>query len=165
MAVLPVVDYEPPPVRAVAHRRSPKPLKLPRPRRPSRDPAPAGPPDPKPAVLPAPLRAVATFADTALRRVLEVIDQRRPAAHLRPLLTPGLVDAVVSGDTAAVRRSGAAVLQRLRLQAVGSEEQPTAAEVFGTYRRGGRVHALACRVEQGRGGAGPGWQVVALHIG
>ncbi|MDT5224842.1 MAG: hypothetical protein QOG19_2249, partial [Mycobacterium sp.] len=39
----------------------------------------------------------------------------------------------------------------------------TTAEVFGTYSRGDRIHAIACRVEQlptpGR------WLVVALHIG
>jgi hypothetical protein len=36
-----------------------------------------------------------------------------------------------------------------------------AAEVFGSYSRGQRMHAIACRIElfDGR------WQVVALHIG
>jgi hypothetical protein len=33
--------------------------------------------------------------------------------------------------------------------------------VFGTYSRGPRVHAIACRIEQVAGR----WQVVALHIG
>jgi hypothetical protein len=37
--------------------------------------------------------------------------------------------------------------------------------VFGSYRRGQRVHAIACRVERVRAGAGSRWQVVALHIG
>ncbi|WP_308417640.1 Rv3235 family protein, partial [Mycobacterium celatum] len=38
----------------------------------------------------------------------------------------------------------------------------TAAEVFGTYSRGHRVHAVACRVERQ---ADTRWQLVALHIG
>jgi hypothetical protein len=33
-----------------------------------------------------PPRAAAVFADGVLRRVLEVIDRRRPIAQLRPLL-------------------------------------------------------------------------------
>ena len=40
-----------------------------------------------------------------------------------------------------------------------------AAEVFGTYSRGNRIHAIACRVEQMPAGSGTRWLVVALHIG
>jgi hypothetical protein len=47
----------------------------------------------------------------------------------------------------------------VRLQAVTGPG--TAAEVFGSYSRGRRVHAIACRIEQVAGR----WQVVALHIG
>lgn len=115
-------------------------------------------------MLPPTLRAVAAFADAALRRVLEVVDQRRPAAHLYPLLAPALVEAVLSGRSAAGRR-GAALLQRVRVQAVGSADPPSAVEVFGSYRRDRRMHAVACRVERVPGGGGLAWQVVALHIG
>ncbi|MBO0866349.1 MAG: hypothetical protein J2P16_14895, partial [Mycobacterium sp.] len=71
----------------------------------------------------------------------------------------------------------AAVLRRLRLQAVGRHERLAAAEVFGTYSRGRRIHAIACRIElgafpcgagtppAGRGATDSQWQVVALHIG
>ena len=48
----------------------------------------------------------------------------------------------------------------MRLQPVGRPE--TAAEVFGSYRRGDRIHAIACRVERVPGNQ---WLVVALHIG
>lgn len=109
------------------------------------------------------LRAAAAFADAALRRVLEVIDRRRSAAQLRSLLTVGLVDSVASVNPP--RCDGAAVLRRVRIQPVGSLEPLTAAEVFGSYSRGGRVHAIACRVEQVPAGNGSRWQVVALHIG
>ena len=152
LAVLPIADYEPPP-RPVVHPR-PRPVR----RRSRRS---TEPPGPRPAVGGSPeQRAAAGFADAALRRVLEVIDRRRPLIQLHGLLIAGLVDSVLS-----VRRcapgGGAAVLRRVRVQAVG----PAAAEVFGTYSRGRRVHAVAGRVERVPGPDGPRWRVVALHIG
>jgi len=117
------------------------------------------------------MRAAAVFADAALRRVLEVIDRRRPAAQLRPMLAPGLLDSVLSIGRAAAGRHppaqpGAAVLRRLRLQPSGQRLPDTAAEVFGSYSRGDRIHAIACRVEQVPTGDGTArWLVVALHIG
>ncbi|MFZ1179782.1 MAG: Rv3235 family protein [Mycobacterium sp.] len=123
-------------------------------------------------VMSAPMRQAAIFADAALRRVLEVIDRRRPAAQLRPMLAPSLVDSVVSVGRSATGhtpgREGAAVLRRMRLQPAGHHDPQTAAEVFGAYSRGNRIHAIACRVEQvpaGAGSAGTRWLVVALHIG
>jgi hypothetical protein len=56
----------------------------------------------------------------------------------------------------------------MRLQASGHRDPDTAAEVFGSYSRGDRVHAIACRVERvptGAGNAATRWLVVALHIG
>ncbi len=156
LAVLPVVDYEPP-ARAVGHRRPPASAHS----RSRRPPVPAD--RAAPVALPPPLRAAAAFADTALRRVLEVVDQRRPPAHLHPLLAPGLADSVLPGRLG--RPAEAAVLQRIRVQAIGPDDPPAAVEVFGSYRRGRRTHALACRVQRTPAGAGPAWQVVALHIG
>lgn len=103
------------------------------------------------------MRQAAAFADAALRRVLEVIDRRRPIAQLNGLLAAGLVDSVLSANRLARSRDGVAVLRRVRLQPAG----PAAAEVFGSYSRGPRTHAIACRLEQSAGR----WQVVALHIG
>lgn len=165
-AVTPVVDYEPP-RRDVPQCRQP-PHATPRrraraPRRPLAG-QPAGPPGPS-----APMRQAAAFADAALRRVLEVVDRRRPAAQLRPMLAPGLVDSVVAiGGSATARgrgRDGAAVLRRLRLQPSGRRDPEAAAEVFGSYSRGDRIHAIACRVERVPSGAGTRWLMVALHIG
>lgn len=120
----------------------------------------------------APMREAVVFADAALRRVLEVIDRRRPAAQLRPMLAAALVDSVVSVGRSASGRAaaqeGAAVLRRMRLQPAGHRDSGAAAEVFGSYSRGNRMHAIACRVERvpaGVAGAGTRWQVVALHIG
>ncbi len=122
------------------------------------------------------MRQAAAFADAALRRVLEVIDRRRPVAQLRPMLAPGLVDSVLSIGHSATgtgrghppAHQGAAVLRRMRLQPAGRRDPEAAAEVFGSYSRGDRIHAIACRVERlptGTRGAGSRWQVVALHIG
>jgi Family of unknown function (DUF6459) len=123
----------------------------------------------KAAALSLPMRQAAIFADAALRRVLEVIDRRRPAAQLRPLLTPSLVDSVLSVGRALVGsgagNEAAAVLRRMRLQPVGRHNPDTAAEVFGMYSRGDRIHAIACRVEQVPAINGTRWLVVALHIG
>jgi hypothetical protein len=53
----------------------------------------------------------------------------------------------------------------MRLQPAGHRDQETAAEVFGTYSRGDRIHAIACRVERVHVGGESRWLVVALHIG
>jgi hypothetical protein len=180
-AVTPVVEYEPP-RQDVRHdgpqcRTSPHPSlhrrSLRAPRRPySGEPSrqPKAPTAQVADVTSVPMRQAAIFADAAVRRVLEVIDRRRPAAQLRPMLAPGLMDSVLAiGRTAAgPGQGGAAVLRRLRLQPAGHRDPETAAEVFGSYSRGDRTHAIACRVEQvsrGGGSAGTRWLVVALHIG
>jgi hypothetical protein len=100
------------------------------------------------------------FADAALRRVLEVVDRRRPLAHLKPVLTPALLDSVGALCRArpGAHHGAAAKLSRIRLH----QPQPGAAEVSATYVRGERVRAIAARVELT--GAGR-WQVVALQIG
>ena len=112
--------------------------------------------------MPAPMWQAAGFADAALRAVLEVIDRRRPVTQLHGLLAAGLVDSVLSANRRAADDGAAAVLCRLRLQVVGAPERFAAAEVFGSYRRGRRTHAIACRIELVTGRR---WQVVALHIG
>jgi hypothetical protein len=153
-AVSPVVDYEPPtfggppalpPVTMLAPRR----------RAPER-------PTPRPPGDDAVARAAATFADAVLRRVLEVIDRRRPLAQLRPLLAAGLVESLLAGPARQVG-VGAGRLRRVTAQPAGPDG--TAAEVAASYSRGERVHAIACRVEQVNTATGPRWQVVALHMG
>ncbi|KWX21362.1 hypothetical protein AFM11_25950 [Mycolicibacterium wolinskyi] len=96
------------------------------------------------------------FADLALRRVLEVVDRRRPPAQLRTLMNPLLLDAVVALTRS--RQGTAATLRRVRLRAV---TDPAAAEVFATYTRGTRVRAIAGRIEFHSGR----WQFTALQIG
>lgn len=108
--------------------------------------------------MPLAMRQAAAFADAALRRVLEVIDRRRPIAQLHGLLAAGLVDSVLSANRHVHSPEGVAVLRRVRLQPVSGL---AAAEVFGSYSRGPRTHAIACRIELCAGR----WQVVALHIG
>ena len=152
----PIIDYEPPlvgvavacspPTPAALHRHTTRRLRA----------VPVA-----PAHDAVPPRAAAIFADTALRRVLEVADRRRPIAQLRPLLAPTLIDAVVA-MTRTTPTDGAAVLRRVRLRtAATADGEATAAEVFGTYTRGRRVRAIAGRIEIVAGR----WLVTALQIG
>ena len=153
--VVPITDYEPPafggppalpPVTAVRRR----------------------PICPKPTVVRPPAeetsaRDAAQFADAVLRRVLEVIDRRRPPAQLRGLLAIGLAESLPAARLhAGSSGSGAARLRRIRAFPVGRGD---AAEVAASYTRGERVHAIACRVQRVSTPAGPRWQLVALHIG
>jgi hypothetical protein len=109
----------------------------------------------------APPRAAVVFADTALRRILEVTDRRRPVAQLRPLVAPALFDAMVA-LTRTPSRDGAAVLKRVRLRSAEVlDGEATAAELFATYSRGRRVRAIAGRVELVNGR----WTIVALQVG
>ena len=147
--ISPVIDCEPPPVGIAACRPpTPKALR----RRTSRPLRPA----PAPPAPPAPPHAAVVFADAALRRVLEVIDRRRPIAQLRSVLAPALTETVL-----ALTREGhaaAATLRRVRLRMVDDADT---AEVFGTYTRGTRVRAIAARITL----HGDRWRIVALQIG
>jgi hypothetical protein len=108
-----------------------------------------------------PPRDALVFADTALRRVLEVADRRRPAGQLKALVTPPLLDALA----AQARQStpaGTAVLQRVRLRTARHDGAGACAiELFATYTRGRRVLAAAGRIEN----LGGRWQLVALQLG
>ena len=108
-----------------------------------------------------PPTAALVFADTALRRVLEVTDRRRPAAQLRPLVTATLFDAMSSWPRH-TRADGAAVLRRVRLRTAREQDGlATAVEVFATFSRGPRLRAAAGRIEM----IGGRWQFVALQLG
>ena len=154
--VLPLVsriaDYEPP---AFGGPPELPPVPVVRPQR-------VAPPAPRRQVEDPRARIAATFADAALRRVLEVLDRRRPMAQLRPLLAAGLVDSLLlaTGRTGP-DGGGPARLRRVLAQPVGDH----AAEVSASYSRGERVHAIACRIEARSTSTGPRWQVVALHLG
>jgi Family of unknown function (DUF6459) len=150
----PIIDCEPPPVGITAcpppspaalHRRTTRPLRRPVPRAVPREPLP-----PRTALL---------FADAALRRVLEVVDRRRPIAQLRPLVTPALIDSVTA--LTRVPQTAAATLRRVRVRMVDSSPESQAAEVFATYTRAHRVRAIAGRIEQ----VHDRWRIVALQIG
>jgi hypothetical protein len=112
-----------------------------------------------------PPRDALAFADAALRRVLEVVDRRRPIAQLRPLVAPALIDTLTAltripqtGGTAHPKGMGAAAtLQRSRVRMVDAD----AGELFATYTRAQRVRAIAGRIELRDGR----WRIVALQIG
>lgn len=150
--VVPITDYEPPAFGG--------PPVLPQLARPRRRPTCPAPTVVRPRAQVTSAREAAHFADAVLRRVLEVIDQRRPPNQLRGLLATGLVETL---PAARLHGSGAARLRRVRAFPVG--RHCDAAEVAASYTRGERVHALACRVQRFSTPAGPRWQLVALHIG
>lgn len=115
---------------------------------------------PHPVLLPgtgAPA-AARRFAEQALRLALEVLDARRPVAHLRDYAEPAVLAAAETlvRTGAAERRIGPAVLARVACVPGGAGE----IEVFGSYRRGERVFAVAACLRAHRGG----WRVRALRV-
>jgi hypothetical protein len=159
----PVVDYEPPPYDVMAGSPAPA-CPAPTPAALHRSSRRGSRPVERLPVETAPPPEAAAFADAVLRRVLEVIDRRRPIAQLRPMLTPPLLDMVFT-LTRTAGPAKAAVLRRVRLRTAALDDdephQPTAAEVFATYTRGQRVQAVAGRIEVAQGR----WRMVALQIG
>lgn len=98
------------------------------------------------------------FAERALRAVLEALDGRRPALHLRDIADPEVVAALetYARTGGRERRLGAAVLERVRC-APGARGR---VEVFGRYRRGERIFAVAACLRAHRGG----WRLHALRV-
>lgn len=154
-----VVDYEPPPVGATRCKATPSlRRRSPRLQRAATRVRFAEPPPPRDAVV---------FADAALRRVLEVIDRRRPVSQLRSVLAPALIDTVTALARSA--HTSAARLSRVRVRMVDDVDigplsvcaDAPQAEVFGTYTRGPRVHAIAARIAR----SGGRWRIDALQLG
>jgi hypothetical protein len=156
-AVVPVVNYEPPSFGGPPILPSEKRFRA-EPTAPQPAPATESGPDNRAAI-----QTATAFADAALRRILEVIDRRRPLAHLRPLLAAGLADSLLAGPAREPGTGGAAQLRRVLAQV--NSASGTDAEVAASYIRGGRLHAIACRIERVATATGPRWQVVALHLG
>jgi len=157
--VAPILDYEPSPMRPTA-RLPVVPTLRPRTAPLTEAPRTVG---SGPHPLSDDTRAAGMFADAALRRVLEVIDRRRPLAQLRGLLAGPLVDSLLAAAAQRSAGAGAARLRRVVAQQV--RHCPAAVEVAASFIRDDRVHAVACRVEQVPGPAGPRWLMVALHMG
>lgn len=153
-SIYPVVDYEPP---AFGGPPTLPPVSKARPQRRT-----AAPPIGRSPAEQERARTAAAFADAALRRVLEVLDRRRPVAQLRHLLAAGLADSLLSAARRCVPAGGVpARLRRVSAQPIGEH----VAEVAASYVRGERVHAIACRIERVGTPTGPRWQVTALHMG
>ncbi|NDK91266.1 hypothetical protein GYA93_17000 [Gordonia desulfuricans] len=118
----------------------------------------------RPAAIPAATVAAHRFAQATVTALFEILDHRRPLAHVGALVSASLlerVEALVGADlarTGGEGQTGAARVRRVHVQMCG----PAAAEVFGTYSRGRRVRAFAariervpCRVRDDAAGAGP----------
>lgn len=126
---------------------------------------PGAPAEPAPSAAPPPDgplagdRADPATRDAAalvLRTVLEVLDRRRPAAHLAGVLAPALHQRVAASMVAAHRGRPPAHLRSVHAQRSG----PGAVEVSARLQRGPRSHAVAARVELVAGR----WVATALRI-
>jgi hypothetical protein len=151
----PIIDCEPPPVGLTA---CPPPTSAALHRRTARHVSPV----PRLPREPLPPPAAVAFADAALRRILEVVDRRRPIAQLRPLVAPALIDTVTA--LTRVPQPGAATLERVRVRVVdgdGGGGDGLQLEMFATYTRARRVRAIAGRIEC----RDDRWRIVALQIG
>ncbi len=102
--------------------------------------------------------AAKRFAERSLRLVLEVVDGRRGAPQLRPLVAPAVISAVETlvRTCAADRSLGVAVLVGVHIVPA----RPGVVEVFGGYERGTRRFAIAARIVARRGE----WRVTALRL-
>lgn len=103
--------------------------------------------------------AAKRFAEQVLRLLLEVVDRRRSATHLRAFTDAkalAAVNTMLAQDSAPGRGLGTAALTRVSLTSV----EAGAAEVFATYQRGPRTLAIAGRVETRKGS----WRLVAVRL-
>lgn len=118
-------------------------------------PAPPTPPAPAPATPPEPRASTAEEAaarQTAvlvLRLLMEVLDGRRPASQLQPMLGQRAYQRA-SAVRATLRAGRVHSTARLRSVHI-CHPLSGAAEVSATWELGGRVRALAARFECGRG--------------
>ncbi|NLU81922.1 Rv3235 family protein [Rhodococcus sp. HNM0569] len=113
-----------------------------------------------PAAPPAPTD-MHRFAEFALRSALEVVDRRRSAGRLRHVFSQSVVDTTraLAAAAAAAPPQAPAVLGRVRCQ-----PGPSSAEIFATYARGGRTHAVAGRIDARRTREGAAWQLTVLQL-
>lgn len=90
--------------------------------------------------------------------MLEVLDGRRPVIQLRRLAAPSVFAAIETLARSAPqgRGLGAARLTNFGVELTG----PNTAEVYGSYRRGQRVFAVAACVTLHRAG----WQLTAFRV-
>ncbi len=103
--------------------------------------------------------AARQFAEQVLRLLLEVVDRRRSATHLRAFTDAkalAAINTMLAQDSAPGRGLGTAALTRVSL----TSAEAGAAEVFATYQRGPRTLAIAGRVESAKGS----WRLVAVRL-
>lgn len=126
------------------------------------------PPSPPPVLVATPLAPGTDDSDPAVRRAavhvlrvaVEVLDGRRPAAHLERHLTPRALRYWRAAAESRSRRDGASQILRLVL----CRPSAATAEVAAVCRIGGRVRALAVRFEEATD-APAGWRVTVLRLG
>lgn len=109
--------------------------------------------------------AAAAATTAVLRRLVEVLDGRRPPEHLRPLLSPSAYSRTETVLRAL--RGGRAVpphISTARLLSVHPCHPASGViEVSAVWRLDGRVRAIAARFER-RGGPQPQWRCTVLLL-
>jgi hypothetical protein len=116
-------------------------------------------PVPLDTVDPRETAALCRRAHDVLRLAVEVLDGRRPLAHLAPHLAPPALRYV-----RAARRTGAVHREASRLTSLHlSRPVEEAVEVAAVCRLAGRVRALAARFE-GHAGDPAGWRCVTVRL-
>ncbi|WP_375154464.1 Rv3235 family protein [Nocardia cyriacigeorgica] len=103
--------------------------------------------------------AAQTFAEQAVRAVLEILDRRRPITQLRAFTSPDVdarIRTLATGDLPG-RPLGLAVPVRVK---IAMADGP-AVEVCARYRRGPRNFALAAQITHTRR---YGWRLTAIRV-
>ncbi|MGW5522970.1 Rv3235 family protein [Gordonia sp. NPDC003950] len=116
----------------------------------SAPPPPVAPARRAPVGVPAATIEARRFAIAIITAVFEVIDRRRPAHHLEPVMSAHLVehvDTLVRADLAHTDPAGVGVAAHVRRVHIQMRDATTA-EIFGSYERGRRVRAFAGRIER-----------------
>ncbi len=116
------------------------------------------PPDRDQARLDHLAHAVRPVVARLLTAVLEVLDARRPVAHLAALADPAVL-AALAAERARPRR-GEGRLRGLRICPVS----PDALEVAAVVARGERAQAVAGRLEHAAGAPEGAWRIAALVL-
>ncbi len=105
---------------------------------------------PEPVAVPAGTVEARRVAARTVTALLEVLDRRRPAAHLETAVSPQLYEHIVTllrPDIARPENRAAGVSARIRRIHIQMCD-PSTAEIFGSFERGRRVRAFAGRIER-----------------